>query len=64
MRRPKPERSYDEMVQQAQAAIDEQNQAIEQRKRDFEQLQQTVIPHTVIPHKGVPPVIGDCIYDK
>jgi len=46
------------MVRQAQAAIDEQNRAIEQRKRDFEQLQQTVIPN-----KGVPPVLGDCPED-
>jgi hypothetical protein len=54
-----PERSYDDMVRQGQSALDEQNQAIEQRKAEFEQLQQAVIPN-----KGVPPVIGDCIYDK
>jgi hypothetical protein len=53
------ERSHDEMVRQGQAALDEQNKAIEQRKRDFEQLQQAVIPN-----RGVPPVLGDCIYDK
>jgi len=46
------------MVRQAEDAINEQNRAIEQRKRDFEQLQQTVIPN-----KGVPPVLGDCPED-
>jgi len=53
-----PERSHEEMVQQAQAAIDEQNRAIEQRKADFEGLQQAVIPN-----RGVPPVLGDCPED-
>jgi len=47
------------MVRQGQEALDEQNRAVEQRKADFEQLQQAVIPN-----KGVPPVIGDCNYDK
>ena len=53
-----PERSHDEMVRQAEDALNEQNRAIEQRKADFEQLQQTVIPN-----RGVPPVLGDCPED-
>lgn len=36
-----PERSHDEMVRQAEDAISEQNRAIERRKTDFEQLQQS-----------------------
>jgi len=50
---PKPERSYDDMVRQAEDAINEQNRAIEQRKADFEGLQQAVIPN-----RGVPPGAG------
>ena len=56
---PVAERSHDEMVRQGQAALDEQNRAVEQRKADFETLQQAVIQN-----RGVPPVIGDCLYDK
>jgi len=55
---PKPERSHDEMVRQAEETIKEQNRAIEQRKADFEGLQQAVIPN-----RGVPPVLGDCPED-
>jgi hypothetical protein len=53
-----PERSHDEMVRQGQDALDEQNKAVEQRKADFEQLQQRLIPN-----RGVPPVLGDCPED-
>ena len=53
-----PEKSYQEMASAAQAAIEEQEWAIEQRKRDFEQLQQAMIPN-----KEMPPVSGDCVID-
>jgi hypothetical protein len=33
------------MARQGQAALDEQNRAVEQRKADFETLQQAVIPN-------------------
>jgi hypothetical protein len=54
-----PARSYEEMVRQGQVASDEAARAIDERKAEFEQLQQAVIPN-----RGVPPVIGDCILDK
>ena len=47
---PVPEKSHDEMASAAQAAIDEQNRAIEQRKAEFERLQQGVVPHQKMPY--------------
>jgi hypothetical protein len=54
-----PERTRDEMVRQGQNGLDEQNRAVEQRKREFEQLQQAFIPN-----KENPPVSGDCVIDR
>jgi phytoene dehydrogenase-like protein len=47
-----PERSHEEMVRQGQTAIDEQKARHE------------AVTQAFIPNKGVPPVSGDCIYDK
>ena len=49
-------KTYDEMTNAAQAALDEAARAVEEQKARFEEYQQAVNPH-----EGVPPVSGDCI---
>jgi len=44
-----PERSYEEMVKQAQDSMDEANRAVEERKANFSDLQQRLVPNTEFP---------------
>jgi hypothetical protein len=52
-------KTYEEMVNTAQAAIDEQNKAVQQQ-RDLHDA----VTQAFIPHKDNPPVSGDCVIDR
>jgi hypothetical protein len=54
-----PEPSHDEMVRQGQNDLDEQARAVQQQRNLHDAVTQAFIPH-----KGVPPVSGDCVLDN
>jgi len=54
-----PARSYEERVRQGQAALDEQNRAVDEQRALHEAVAQAFIPH-----KQNPPTSGDCVLDR